>query len=351
MKTRMSHLMKRTAGVALLACLAASIAFAQIDPGSRTMMLHQDSQAGEQANRPSGRLDLTDPFGILHRQHQALPDPGTEALDAVKLGLAKKKTYTFSTADYPGGDFSTLIDANTSTAVGYFEFTVKTNTFTAFTLSGNDYKILSIPGAIGGSEALAINTAGQIAGSFFDAAYVTHGFLDTAGTITTIDFPGSYGTTIYDLNDSGVMVGSYIDAASNSHGFIDNGGVFTIINYPGSLGTVPLAINTAGAIVGLWEDAATNVHGFLDSGGVFTSLDFPLSTDTEPAGINDSGEISGTYVDAANATHGFIYSNGAWSTVDVAGATDTTLLRIKNNGNVIGDYTDDLTETHGIKGH
>jgi len=351
MKTRMSQMLKQTAGVALLACLAASIAFAQIDPGSHSMVLHNNGQGGEEANRPNGRLDITDPFGLLHRQHLALPESGTEALDAVKLGLARKKTYTFSTADYPGGDFSVLTDTNGSTAVGYFAFTVQNLTFTAFTLTGNDYEILSIPGSTGGSEAQAINTSSQIVGTFFDAASGDHGFLDTAGTVTTIDFPGAYGTSVFDINDSGEMVGYYFDAASDTHGFLDNGGVFTPINYPGALGTLATGINTAGMIVGLWEDAATNVHGFLDSGGVFTSLDFPLSTTTEPAGINDSGEISGTYLDAANVAHGFIYSRGAWSSVDVAGATETELFRIKNNGNVIGSYTDDLTEDHGIKGH
>jgi hypothetical protein len=347
----MSQMMKRTAGAALLACLAASTGFAQVDPGARSMTLQNGGQAGEQANRPNGRLDLVDPLGLLHRQHYALPDSGTEVLDPVKLGLAKKKTYTFSTADYPGGDFSTLTDTNGSTTVGYFAFTVKNLIFTAFTLTGNDYEILSIPGSTGGSQALAINTSGQIAGNFSDAAYVDHGFLDTAGTITTIDFPGSYGTDLFDINDSGEMVGLYIDAASNGHGFLDSGGVFTPINYPGAAQTFAAGINTAGAIVGLWLDAANNIHSFLFSSGVFTSLDFPLSSGTQATGINDSGEISGTYTDAANASHGFIYSRGAWSSVDVAGATDTALLRIKNNGNVFGDYSDDTTEDHGIKGH
>jgi probable HAF family extracellular repeat protein len=350
MKTRMSQMLKRTAGVALLVCLAASVAFAQVDPGGRAMMLRNNGQAGEQANRPNGRMDLTDPFGVLHHQHLALPDPGTEALDAVKLGLAKKKTYTFSTADYPGGDSSDLTDANGSTAVGYFAFSVQNLVFTAFTLTGNDYQILSIPGSVG-SQPAAINTAGQIVGTFTDAASVNHGFVDTAGTIITIDFPGSDSTTLFDINDGGEMVGSYIDAASNIHGFLDNGGVFAPINYPGSLGTVPIAINTAGAMVGIWEDAATNVHGFLDRGGVFTSLDFPFATLTQATGINDSGEIAGSYVDAATVTHGFVYSNGAWSTVDVAGATNTALFHIKNNGNVTGTYSDGLTEDHGIKGH
>jgi hypothetical protein len=349
MKTRMSQMMKRTAGMALLACLTASIAFAQIDPGSRTMMRHNDGQ-GERANRPNARLDLTDPFGLLHRQHLALPESGTEAPDAMKLGLAKKKTYTFSTADYPGGDFSVLTDTNGSTAVGYFAFSVQSHILTAFTLTGNDYEILSIPGSIV-SSATAINTSGQIAGGFEDAANVNHGFLDTAGTITTIDFPGAVDTNVYDINDAGEMVGDYVDAANNSHGFLDNDGVFTPINYPGALGTIPLAINTAGAVVGLWVDSANKGHGFLNRGGVFTSLDFPLSTGTQAMGINDSGEISGAYVDAANVSHGFIYSRGAWSSVDVAGATDTELFRIKNNGNVTGSYTDDLTENHGIKGH
>jgi uncharacterized membrane protein len=350
MKTKMSRMMKRTAGVALLACLAASTGFAQVDPGNRSMMFHNGGQAGEQVNRPHGLVDLTDPFG-LHRQHGALPDTGTEALDPVKQGLARKKTYTFSTADYPGGDFSALTDTNGSTAVGYFAFSVQNLTFTAFTLTGNDYEILSIPGSAGGSQALAINTSGQIAGSFSDAAFVDHGFLDTAGTITTIDFPGSDGTNVFDINDSGEMVGFYADAASDAHGFLDNGGVFTPINYPGAVGTIATAINTAGAVVGIWEDAATKVHGFLDSGGVFTSLDFPLSTGTQVTGINDSGEIAGSYTDAANVSHGFIYSRGAWSIVDVAGATDTALFRIKNNGNVTGDYADDTMEDHGIKGH
>ena len=341
--------MKLTAWVALLACLAASIAFAQVDPGARSMMLQNGSQVGEQANRPNGRLDLTDPLG-LHRQHLALPDPGTEVLDPVKLGLAKKKTYTFSTADYPGGDYSTLTDANASTAVGYFAFTVKNLNFTAFTLTGNDYKILSIPGSTA-SQAFAINTSGQIVGRYYDSAGFSHGFLDTAGTITTIDFPASSATLVYDVNDSGQMAGAYVDSANNGHGFFETGGVFTPINYPGAVETLAIGINKAGAIVGAWVDAGTNVHGFLFSSDVLTSLDFPLSTSTVAQGINDSGEISGGYLDAANATHGFIYSNGAWSSVDVAGATDTLLFHIKNNGNVTGNYTDDLTEDHGIKGH
>lgn len=349
MKIRMSQMMKRTAGLALLACLAASMGFAQIDPGTRSMTVHNDGQAGEGANRPNGRLDLTDPLGLL-RQHLASPDPGTEVLDPVKLGLAKKKTYTFSTADYPGGDFSVLTDTNASTAVGYFAFNVKNLTFTAFTLTGNDYKILAIPGSVG-SQAYAINTPGQIAGNYYDSTGFEHGFLDTAGTITTIDYPGSSGTIVFDVNDSGQMVGAYIDSANNGHGFFETGGVFIPIDYPGATLTFATGINASGAAVGIWQDAGNNIHGFLFSSGVFTSLDFPLSSVTEATGINDSGAISGAYGDAADATHGFIYSNGAWSSVDVAGATDTTLFRIKNNGNVTGNYTDDLTEEHGIKGH
>jgi probable HAF family extracellular repeat protein len=349
MKLRIIQMMKYTAVLALLACLATSIGFAQVDPGARSMMLNNNGQAAARSNRSNGRLDLTDPLGLL-RRHVASQRPETEVPDPVKSGLAKKKTYTFSTADYPGGDFSVLIDANASTAVGYFAFSVKNLDFTAFTLTGNSYKILAIPGSTL-SQAFAINTSGQIVGGFTDAGGVNHGFLDTAGSIATVDFPGSTGTSVYDVNDSGQIVGSYIDSASNEHGFLENGGLFTSIDYPGAPDTIALGINTAGAIVGSWVDVGNSIHSFLFSGGVFTTIEFPFSSGTEVFGINDSGEISGSYIDAANATHGFIYSNGAWSSVDVGGATDTALSHIKNNGNIIGTYVDDTTEQHGIKGH
>jgi hypothetical protein len=40
---------------------------------------------------------------------------------------------------------------------------------------------------------LFINTSGQIVGYYFDGS-TNHGFLDSGGTYTTIDYPGSTAT-------------------------------------------------------------------------------------------------------------------------------------------------------------
>lgn len=301
-----------------------------------------------QSTKPRQGFDL---FANLHGSHRQHRQGDVEAPDAVALGLANAKVYRFSTADFPGSDSSLVADNNLTTAVGYFQFTSKAP-LKAFTLSSGVYQILAVPSAVS-SAAVGINTGGQIVGYYTDGANMTHGFLDTAGTFSTIDVPGAAkGTAVFDINDSGEMVGYYTDAAEVNHGFTDTWGVIKTIDFPGAAGTYVTGINNLGNVVGAWWDASNTEHAFLLSGGVFTSLDFPTAVGVTGAiGINDSNEISGGYEDAANVGHGFIYSNGAWSEVDVAGASDTSLARIKNNGNINGVYLDDKNEQHAIRGH
>lgn len=47
-------------------------------------------------------------------------------------------------------------------------------------------------------------------GTYTTAATI-HGFLDNAGTITSIDYPGASGTYVFDINDHGKMVGTYYE--------------------------------------------------------------------------------------------------------------------------------------------
>jgi uncharacterized membrane protein len=264
------------------------------------------------------------------------------------MGKAKTKVYKFSTADYPGADYSEVFDTDGATSVGAFAFSDTTGPLTAFTVKGNVYRILDVPGSQF-SFATAINSSGLIGGSYLDLSSAEHGFVDNAGTFTNIDYPGALGTEVLDINDAGVIVGDYFDTAAQ-HGYVDNGGVFTPIDFPGALdGTSATGVNSNGDIVGTWKNNPLDVHGFLLSGGVFTSLDFPFAFETEVWGINDSGEISG-FFDDATGVHGFIYSHGAWNKVDVAGARGTQLFRSANSGAVAGQAFDHLNESHGIRG-
>lgn len=90
-----------------------------------------------------------------------------------------------------------------------------------------------------------------------------------------------------------------------AHGFLDTGGSFTAIDFPGATGgTAANGINDAGEIVGNFSDG-TGGHGFVDAGGVFTAIDLAGAMETSVTGINDAGQIVGFYLDP-NGIHGFI---------------------------------------------
>ncbi len=72
-----------------------------------------------------------------------------------------------------------------------------------------------------GTEPLAINKSGAIAGFYLDSAGVQHGFLRSAkGAFTKIDPTGSVGTQPESLNTAGDISGFYADSSGirMSHG-------------------------------------------------------------------------------------------------------------------------------------
>ena len=268
------------------------------------------------------------------------------ARPALAVRPAAAKVYKFASADYPGAATSLVFDANLSTVLGDSSF----SSAFGFTLAGGNYSILSVPSSTG-NEATGINTAGEIVGIYTDFSGVAHGFLDNAGTFTTLDFAGG-SVEPFEINDSGVIVGGFVDTANVTHGFSSpDGHTFTTFDVPGSTSTIAAGINTAGVITGVWSDSTGVDHGFTYSGGLFTSFDFPSATGTTAIGINDKNEIAGYYQDAASVIHGFVYSKGAFATVDVPGATGTQLTRIKNSGKITGVYSDSNSESHGLTGH
>src|ERR1700722_20303286 len=54
------------------------------------------------------------------------------------------------------------------------------------------------------------NADGTIVGRYLDAAYMSHGFVRTAGVITSFDIPGAFsGTLAYSINTAGAIAGLY----------------------------------------------------------------------------------------------------------------------------------------------
>lgn len=169
-----------------------------------------------------------------------------------------------------------------------------------FTLNNGVYSTIASPGS--DTFATGINDAGQVVGS----ASGSGGFLYTAGSFTPLPF------LLYPLgiNDAGQIVGKV-----NYSGFLDSGGTVTTIDvYPGA-DTWANGINNLGEIVGY-----DTFDGFFDVSGVITILDVPGAVETEILGINDAGDMVGTFRLAGGHYQPFLYRNGVFTTLVLPGS-------------------------------
>jgi len=184
-----------------------------------------------------------------------------------------------------------------------------------------------------------------------------HGFLESGGSFTTIDFPGAQWTYVTGINDGGQVVGTcympakdyYGDITYVPHGFLESGGSFTTIDVPYATTTLANGINDDGQVVGeyYWPYSDHNgFRGFLESGGSFTTIDANGASETDVCGINDGGQVVG-YYSPFPYEHGFLESGGSLTAIDFPGAYETSATGINDAGLVVGVYYD-ATGTHGF---
>jgi probable HAF family extracellular repeat protein len=249
-----------------------------------------------------------------------------------------------------------------------------------FLLSNGQYTTLDDPnagtGAGQGTIANVSSDSGQIVGSFFDANTVAHGFVLSGGQYTTLpDDPKAAtglgplsGSDARAMNDQGQIVGFYYDANFVSHGYLLSHGQYTTLDDPNAgtmagqgpfaQGTFPQGFNNSGQIVGFYIDASFHGHGYLLSHGQYTTLDDPNAANgafqgTIASGINDHGQIVGYYYDANNVTHGYLLSHGQYTTIDAPKAgtgafQGTGLQGINDSGHIVGFNVDANNVIHGF---
>ncbi len=127
----------------------------------------------------------------------------------------------------------------------------------SYVSSGSTYAVLIVPAAVPGqatyTQAEAINNAGVVVGKFGPGPGLPNqqGFLEQDGMFTTILVPGSGGTQALAINDGGEIAGQYqLANGLGSRGFTDIGGVFSDITGPDGSTFLPVGLNNAGQLVG-----------------------------------------------------------------------------------------------------
>jgi hypothetical protein len=221
----------------------------------------------------------------------------------------------------------------------------RSQTFTTFDPPGSQ-----------GTSPVSINPAGQIVGNYFDASFVTHGFLRAKdGNFTSFDAPGAGVATFPAvITPQGLIVGTYLDANFASHIFLRaKDGNFTLLEIP-SPGASPYAVvaNYEGAIAGGFFDSNGNPRGFLRApSGNFTLFEFPPAFLTfffvpNITAMTPGRTILGSYFDSNGAIHGFLRTiDGNFTTFDAPNAAfsffeGTMPTSINNSGTVAGFYFD-----------
>jgi hypothetical protein len=230
---------------------------------------------------------------------------------------------------------------NSGQIVGYYQDANGTH---GFLESGGTITTIDAPGAVSGTFLQGINATGEIAGYYLDASNIAHGFTKVGGTYTFLPpFSGNGGSYAEAVTDSGGVVGYYLDGSNVAHGFFSvTSSSFGGINVPWvNNGTYVTGINNAGQTVGYYLDSTNRPHGFVGTSGAYTALDDPLATSgTKALGINASGQAVGTYSDGGG-THGFLYSGGGYLTLEVPGANQGTFVQGINS-------SDQMTGSFGV---
>lgn len=165
--------------------------------------------------------------------------------------------------------------------------------YRAFTfVNGQVVAIPTLGGAI--SQADAANAAGQVVGYSQTVAGNNHAFVYQAGVVTDLNnILGGQSSTAIAINSSGQIAGTYQPAGadtSHEHAFLDSNGTVTDLNVPANPSSQATAINSRGDVVGEFKTSYGSTDAFLYANGHVTNLDTYDGSSTAVA-VNDNDQV------------------------------------------------------------
>ncbi len=282
------------------------------------------------------------------------------ALSLVGPPAARAQSYNFVSID-AGGNYQTELYGINNNGVLTGVALDSTYLSTGVIFNGGVPTFVSTPGAVD-TEFYQVNSAGQIATSYYGADNIYHAAVYNSGSSSWTylpDVPNYAENLAGGINNHGVVLGDPF--VNNSFvggvGWTWNGSSYSpLFSAPGSdptqLGTATYSINDAGQIVGYYQDSNGVIHGYLKDGSSYTTLDAPGADGTTSAqGINNLGYVTGYYLDASGNYNGFVWHNGQFTPLDVnfAGAMGTDITGINDQGDLVGWYLDANGDLHGFE--
>jgi hypothetical protein len=282
----------------------------------------------------------------------ALSVPLRTAFAGPKHGLS----FTSIDVDLPGVTLTQAVGINAEgDIVGRYQVGSVTH---GFLLSEGTVTTIDYPGGISGStQAQGINAEGVVVGLYTDHgtiaggdAFRTRAFLrDASGNFTAVDFPDAENTFGIKISPMGQAVGCYhhqgsdfaVSGGGTMHGYVYQNGTYESFPAPG---TMHNGIARHGSlIVGVWFPTPNEFHAYKVEEGNYQLLDIPNSVSSDARDVNPSGEIVGFFVDSAKVTHGFLLRNGEFTTIDFpapAGenVVSTQARGINPQGDIVGFY-------------
>ncbi|MCC2960012.1 hypothetical protein LK540_06170 [Massilia sp. IC2-278] len=191
------------------------------------------------------------------------------------------------------------------------------------------------------SSGAAVNSAGQVAGTWVDAAGENHAFLYSAGVAVDIGNLGADSARATGINEAGDVVGSsFLADFTAFQAFLYRDGVIRSLGTLGGPSSWAAGINDNGQVAGTSFIDEETQHAFLYTGGVLQDIGSFGGAFTEARGLNDAGWVVGysTYADdipGIDFSSAFVYRDGAmfdlnliverpgvWSILDAYGIND-----------------------------
>ena len=201
------------------------------------------------------------------------------------------------------------------------------------------------------SDALDVNSLGEVVGNALDANSKWHAFLYKNNAMQDIGTLGTYYSTASarGINDSGKVVGYSYNDGGNRRAFLYDESATPKMKDLGTLNTwggssEAWDINSSSQVVGTAMDTNARDRAFLYENGTMKNLgtlenDAGSYADSHGIAINDSGQVAG-YSSATGGYHAFLYDESATPKMKdlgtLPGGHHSQAYGINGSGQVVG---------------